>query len=107
VWPKTKKNTFVFQPSPEELDSAAFRVIVGEPKFTRGGHARGTILDVARPGLLEIKGGLSTLDSSYQLRLQVYYSLQRGEPLTIRTTRPMNPEFEAWLRRWGVTIEEP
>jgi filamentous hemagglutinin len=51
---------------------------------------------------VEIKGGSSVLDSSYQLRLMTYRALVTGESLTIKTTRPVNPTFADWLARWGV-----
>ncbi len=101
------KNTTVFRPTLAETESAAFNVIVGPPRFTPGGQPRGTIFDATQGGLTEIKGGSSTMDSSYQLRLQVYRSLKLGEPYTIQTTRPLNPTFADWLQRWGVTVSKP
>jgi filamentous hemagglutinin len=86
------------------MNSAAFRVIVGEPKFTNSGQPVGTIPDSFG---LEIKGGSSPLTSSYQLRLMTYRALVLDEPLTIFTTRPVNPTFSDWLARWGVNVEEP
>jgi hypothetical protein len=80
-------------------------VIVGDPKYTRGGLLKGTTLDATEAGLLEIKHGSSVLDSSYQLRLQTFRSLTEGTPYTIRTTRPINPTFRDWLQRWGVKVE--
>lgn len=94
-------------PTLEQTESAAFRVIVGEPKFTTGGLPRGTIFDASQGGLLEIKGGTSVLDSSYQLRLQTYRSLIENRPLIIETTRPVNPTFQRWLQRWGATVQQP
>ncbi len=91
------KNTGVWRPTLQQTESAAFRVIVGEPKFIRSGLPRGTILDASQGGLLELKGGTSVLDSSYQLRLQTYRSLMENRPLTIETTRPVNPNFGDWL----------
>jgi hypothetical protein len=85
------------------MDSAAFRVVVGQPKFTRRGEAVGTIPDSIG---LEIKGGDSPLGSSYQLRLMTYRALIEDEPLTILTTRPVVQSFEDWLTRWGVGIEQ-
>jgi hypothetical protein len=102
-----EKNTLVFRPTLAETQSAAFKVIVGNAKYARGGQLKGTIFDNAEGGLLEIKGGTSELMSSYQLRLQTYYALKNELPFTIRTTRPVNAEFEAWLKRWGVKIEKP
>jgi hypothetical protein len=102
-----EKNTEVWRPTPAQTESAAFRVIVGKPKYTEGGLLRGTIFDATEGGLLEIKGGSSLMGSSYQFRLQVYRSLLLDVPLTIRTTRPINPTFADWLTRWGVTIQNP
>ncbi len=101
-----EKNSGIWRPGPGDIESAAFNVIVGKPRFTPIGEPVGTILDSANTGFLrEIKGGSSTLDSSYQLRLQTYYSLKTGQPYIIDTTRPVNPAFGDWLRRWGVTVE--
>ena len=79
------KNDMVWHPSLEQTQSAAFKVIVGEAKYTPGGLLRGTTLDAIDAGLLEIKGGGSPLDSSYQLRLQTYRSLIEAQPYTLRT----------------------
>jgi len=89
------------------MDSAAFKVIVGEPKFTASGLPKGTIFDGTLGGNLEIKGGSSVLDSTYQLRLQTYRSLKTNTWLTIETTRPINPAFQSWLDRWGVSVVKP
>jgi hypothetical protein len=96
----------LWRPTFEQTQSSAFKVIVGDARFTKGGIPVGTILDAVDPGggLLEIKGGSSVLDSTYQLRLQTYRSLVESVPYTIRTTRPINPTFEDWLGRWGVQI---
>jgi len=64
-------------------------------------------MDSVQGGFLEIKGGGSVLESTYQLRLQTYRSLIETTPLTIQTTRPISIEFGQWLNRWGVTIEAP
>jgi RHS repeat-associated protein len=101
------KNTTIFQPTPEQVDSAAFQVIVGEPQYTAGGQLVGTIYDSTQGGLLEIKGGSSTLNSSYQLRLQVYNSVVNDTPLTLETTRPINSTFMNYLNRWGVNVTSP
>jgi hypothetical protein len=61
------------------MDSAAFKVIVGESRFTPGGAARGTIFDATSPHYLEFKGGSSILDSTYQLRLQTYMALRDSQ----------------------------
>jgi hypothetical protein len=99
------KNTTVWRPTIEQTQSAAFKVIVGEAKYTKGGLLKGSILDATETGLLEIKGGRSVLDSTYQLRLQTYRSLIESQPYTIRTTRPINPPFRDLLQRWGVKVE--
>jgi filamentous hemagglutinin len=97
-----QKGTTVWRPTPAQMNSAAFNVIVGRPKFTPKGDPVGVIVDSVG---LELKGGSSMLESSYQLRLMTYRALVLQEPLTIRTTRPINPTFEAWLGRWGVSID--
>ncbi|HWM66029.1 MAG TPA: hypothetical protein VNO35_05545 [Steroidobacteraceae bacterium] len=58
-------------------------------------------------GLAEIKTGSSSLESSYQLRLQTYGSVVNPEagPLTIYTSRPVNPTFQNYLTRWGVDVK--
>src|SRR6185503_14937854 len=99
------KNTRVFRPTPDQIDSAAFKVVVGEAKYTQSGLPRGTIIDSAQGGLLEIKGGTSMLNTSYQLRLQTYQSLIEGVPFSIQTTRPVNSSFMQYLQRWGVTVQ--
>jgi RHS repeat-associated protein len=102
------KNTTLFQPTADQAQSAAFQVIVGQPQYTATGELVGTISDsTANGGLLEIKGGSSTLNSSYQLRLQTYNSVVNNIPLTIETTRPVNPTFMDYLQRWGVTVTKP
>ncbi|MFG1459718.1 hypothetical protein V5F62_25265, partial [Xanthobacter sp. VTT E-85237] len=101
------KNNGVWRPGQADFDSAAFKVIVGDPKFTPGGLAKGTIFDGTLGGNLELKGGSSMLDSTYQLRLQTYRSLTTDTPLTIETTRPINPAFQSWLDRWGVSVVRP
>ncbi|ESX11815.1 hypothetical protein X768_09720 [Mesorhizobium sp. LSJC265A00] len=98
------KNNAGWRPNQADFDSAAFKVIVGDAKFSRGGLPKGTIFDGMKVGNFEIKGGLSMLDSTYQLRLQTYRSLKTNMPLTIETTRPINPTFQNWLNRWGVLV---
>jgi hypothetical protein len=102
-----EKNTGAWRPSQADIDSAAFDVIVGEPKYTTGGLPKGTIFDATDGGLLEIKGGSSSLSSSYQLRLQTYKALREGQSLTIETTRPINSTFADWLQRWDVNTKTP
>jgi hypothetical protein len=99
------KNTEVWRPSVEQTRSAAFKVIVGDARYTEGGLLKGSIVDATEAGLVEIKGGSSVLNSTYQLRLQVYRSLIEPQPYTIRTTRPINPSFRDWLQRWGANVE--
>ncbi|WP_230626715.1 hypothetical protein, partial [Ralstonia solanacearum] len=96
-----------FTPTLEQANSAAFKVIVGEPKFTKSGDLVGTIYDgkPATGGLAELKNGSSTLDSSYQLRLQTYGALINDTPLTIYTGRPVNSTFSQWLKNWGVDVK--
>lgn len=67
----------------------------------------GTILDGTDNGYLEIKGGTSTLNTTYQLRLQTYFSLVNDQPYTIMTTRPVSPDFQQWLDFWGVKVVAP
>ncbi len=52
-----------------------------------------------------LKNGSSVLDSSYQLRLQTYGSLINDMPFTIYTSRPVNPAFQGYLTRWGVSVQ--
>ena len=99
------KETSTWRPEPQDMNSAAFRVIVGEPKFLKTGQPKGIIFDSATNGLLEIKGGSSSLYSTYQLRLQTYRALMLEEQFTIRTSRPINLTFSSWLTRWGVNTE--
>lgn len=111
-----EKYTTTRRPTEAQIQSTAFKIIVGKPKYTKGGQPVGTIFDSAGELLLEIKGGRSTLNSSYQLRLQTYFFLVDNADLAvrnlpailykIRTTRPINPTFRAWLQSWGVVIEE-
>ncbi|MBK9374077.1 MAG: hypothetical protein IPN03_10210 [Holophagales bacterium] len=102
------KNTEVWRPTPEDIDSAAFKTVVGPAKYTPKGLPVGTSVDVAEAGgSIEIKGGTKVLESSYQLRLQTYHALKTETPLTIRTARPVNPTFADWLSRWGVNVENP
>ncbi len=102
------KNTTLFQPTSDQVQSAAFQVIVGPPQYTAGGQLVGTISDsTTGGGLLEIKGGSSTLNSSYQLRLQTYNSVVNNIPMTIETPRPVNSTFMDYLQRWGVKVTSP
>jgi len=83
----------------------AFKAIVGDPRYTAGGLARGTVLDSVEHGLAEIKSGSSSLDSTYQLRLQTYRALTEKQRLTIYTSRPIRPPFREWLDPKGVKIK--
>jgi hypothetical protein len=100
-----EKNTAVWRPTPEQVGSAAFRVIVGDARYTTTGLVRGTVLDSVDAGLAEIKSGASELDSSYQLRLQTYRALVEQKPLTLYTNRPLTPGFGRWLDPHGVAIK--
>jgi hypothetical protein len=99
------KNTEVWRPSLQQIDSPAFREIVGRPLYTVRGIARGTIIDSVEDGLAEIKSGSSVLNSTYQLRLQTYRSVIEERPLRIFTSRPVDIDFGQWLDPWGVKIE--
>ena len=83
------------------------RAIVGDAKYTPGGKLTGTIFDGVDGGYLEIKGGASELNSTYQLRLETYKAIIDKQPFTIQTTRPVNPEFQQWLDFWGVKVTKP
>jgi RHS repeat-associated protein len=94
-----------FTPTAEQVDSAAFKVIVGDARYTASGAPVGTIFDGSTAaGLAEIKSGSSVLSSSYQLRLQTFGALVNNQPLTIFTSRPINSTFYNWLIRWGVSV---
>lgn len=101
------KNTTAWRPTQSDINSAAFNVIVGKPKYTDTGLPVGTILDAKTlGGFLEIKSGTSILTSSYQLRLQAYYALKEGVKFTIETTRPVGKAFANWLERWGGILKK-
>jgi hypothetical protein len=102
---KISKNTAVWRPTPEQIHSLAFKSIVGPPRYTSTGLARGTVLDSVESGFSEIKSGCSTLDTTYQLRLQTYRALVEKQPLTIYTNRPVDVDFGRWLNPRGVQIE--
>jgi hypothetical protein len=93
------------------MESAAFRAIVGEPKFTKGKQPVGVIFDSSPElgfrGYLEIKGGTSELSTTYQLRLETYRAVTESQPFIIQTTRPINPAFQKWLDFWGVKVAKP
>ena len=102
---KLTKNTEVWRPSPDQIGSEDFQLIVGAPHYTATGLARGTVLDSVAAGLAEIKSGASVLDSTYQLRLQTYRAVIEKKPLTIYTSRPVGTDFGQWLHPHGVAIE--
>jgi len=100
------KNTEVWRPSPAQLSSVVFKAIVGDPRYTSRGLARGTVVDsIIAEGLAEIKSGSSALDSTYQLRLQTYRSVIEKQRLTIYTSRPVPAPFRQWLDPKGVRIK--
>jgi hypothetical protein len=92
------------------MESAGFKAIVGDAKRTKNGDPRGIYFDgtpdTGFPGYLELKFGRSELRTTYQMRLEVYKSMIDEVPMTLRTTRPINAEFERWLEFWGVNIEK-
>lgn len=81
--------------------------MVGDASYTPGGQLTGTIFDSTDNGYLEIKGGSSPLDTSYQLRLQTYFSVVNNEPYTLMTSRPITPGFQQYLDFWGVNVAPP
>src|SRR5206468_1590548 len=88
------KDNVVWRPTEKDINSVAFNVIVGKPKYTPGGLPKGVIYDSATNGPLEIKSGASMLDSSYQLRLMTYRALRDVQQLTIRTrARTLHPRI--------------
>jgi filamentous hemagglutinin len=96
-----------FAPTAEQIDSAGFKLIVGDPKYTPGGTPVGTIIydGLTKEGLVEVKTGSSALDSSYQLRLQTYGALVNDAPYTIYTDRTINSSFQQWLSSFGVAVK--
>ena len=104
-------NTIVWRPELADIESSAFKVIVGPAKLTPKGKFVGIKFDSLSGELLEIKHGKSVLDSSYQLRLETYFYLKKSQvdPTTrfiLQSERPINPLFDAWLERWGVLVEK-
>jgi hypothetical protein len=56
-----------FTPTADQINSAAFKVIVGDAKYTASGTPVSTIFDGSTAGgLAEIKSGSSVLNSTYQ-----------------------------------------
>ena len=53
------KNDALFTPSLEQTQTAAFKAIVGDAKYTPGGKLKSTIFDGVEGGYLEIKTGNS------------------------------------------------
>ena len=95
-----------FSPTHAQVNSATFKLIVGNAKYTAKGVPVGTIYDVSvGAGIGEIKNGSSVLNSSYQLRLQTFGALVNESRFTLYTGRPINPRFDAWLARWGVAVQ--
>lgn len=101
------KNNQVWRPAAADIESATFKAIVGEAKYTPGGKPIGTIFDVTKNGFTEYKSGASMLDPSYQLRLQTYRSVTTETPFSIVTTRPVNPRFQQSLDFWGINVVPP
>lgn len=102
------KNNIVFRPTEAETQSATFKAIVGDAKYTKGNQLRGTIFDDTEGGgTQELKLGATELGSRYQTRLQIYYSVTRDAPMTLYTTRPVSPSFQGTLDFWGVSVKKP
>jgi filamentous hemagglutinin len=99
------KNTDVWRPSPQQIGSEAFRAIVGDPRYTSRGLARGTVLDSTEKGLVEIKSGSSELDSTYQLRLQTFRSVVEKRHLTLYTSRIVPSSLRRWFSPKGVEVK--
>jgi len=102
---RLEKNTEVWRPSAEQVASAEFRRIVGEPRYTARGLVRGTVLDSVAAEFSEIKSGASPLDSSYQLRLQTYRSVVEKRGLTVYTNRPLSAGLGRRIRPHGVAVK--
>jgi hypothetical protein len=98
------KNTDVWRPTSGQIESPAFREIVGRPLFTARGLARGTVIDSVQKGFAEIKSGASVLGSTYQLRLQAYRSVVEDRTFKLFTSRPLDTQFARWLRPLGVKV---
>jgi RHS repeat-associated protein len=101
------KNTSIFAPSVADTNTDLFREIVGKPQFTGSGNPVGTIFDSIGDGNLEIKGGSSTLKTSYQIRLQAYLSTVNSKDYTIETSRPVHPNLDSYLDKWKVRVIAP
>jgi hypothetical protein len=101
-------NQIILTPTEDEIQSPTFQAIVGPAQYTSEGNLVGTKFDSMTGGsYLEIKSGTSPLNSSYQLRLQTYFSVVNNVPYTIQTTRPLNPTFSQYLQFWGVNVQLP
>ena len=98
------KNTDVWRPTTGQIESPAFREIVGRPLFTARGLVRGTVIDSVQKGFAEIKSGASVLGSTYQLRLQAYRSVVEDQAFKLYTSRPLDTQFARWLRPLGVKV---
>lgn len=101
-----EKNHRVWRPSWEQIESAEFKRVVGDPQYTELGFPRGTVIDAVDPeALLEIKSGKSPLGATYQLKLQAYRALVEDRRLKIYTSRPVQPQFAAWLEPLGAELD--
>ena len=98
------KNTDTFRPTTEQINSAEFEEIVGNPKYTNTGKVKGTIVDMHGSTNVEIKSGKSPLNSSYQLRLQIYQSYIEGVPYELRTSRPVSKTLDDLITKYGGRI---
>jgi hypothetical protein len=99
------KNTKVFRPTADDVNSALFKIIVGEPKTTATGLLKGTIVDATKGGMTEIKSGTSILDATYQLRLQLYQSVRAGVAYTLNSTRPLTTKLSDLFSAWGASVK--
>jgi len=99
------KNREVYRPTDEQMKSEDFKLIVGPPRYTERGYAKGTVIDVTEGEWAEIKSGGSPLEPTYQLRLQAYRAHAENRPLHIYTDRPISPQFEEQFKSLGVAID--
>lgn len=99
------KNNTVFRPSEDDINSAAFNVIVGDAKYIKSGVLKGTIFDSVDGANIEIKSGKSVLSSSYQIRLQLYRSVTTNTQYILRTSSPVTQELQDIITRWGGKVE--
>ncbi|HEX6686864.1 MAG TPA: SpvB/TcaC N-terminal domain-containing protein [Candidatus Limnocylindrales bacterium] len=104
-----KPNYQVLRPTKDEVGSKLFQIIVGRPEFTKKKlEFVGTRFDSMTGGLWEIKSGTEVLELTgrvgYQLRLQVYFAVTRGQQMTLISGAPIAAEVEQFLVRFGVKI---